>query len=70
MDAGFFSNEKKWNLESPDDWIYYCHGLIIVKEMFTKCHLDGECIMTCNSFSFNGVELLTILSEKLNFKNI
>ena len=50
----FVSDEKKFNLDGPDDAAYYWHNLRKVKKTFSKRQQGGQSLMVRVRFGYPG----------------
>ena len=45
-----YSDEKKFNIDSPDSFFLYWHGLMIDEISLSKIHGSSGCVMVCGTF--------------------
>jgi transposase len=59
-----FSDEKKFNLDGPDELQYYWHDIRKEKEICFSRQQGGQSVMVWGSFSAKGVSQLAILDGR------
>ncbi|WKY09922.1 hypothetical protein Q1695_002349 [Nippostrongylus brasiliensis] len=57
-----FSDEKKWNLDGPDDYKHYWRDLRKEKWVFCRRNFGGESVMVGAAFSGYGLVALEFIS--------
>ena len=66
MEPDFFSDEKKFNLDGPDEYKYYWHDLRKEKKIFSKRHSGGGSVIIWGAFSYKGTSDLVAVKGRLN----
>lgn len=61
-----FSDEKKFNLDVPDDNQCYWHDLRKEKQLYSKRLFVGGYVMVQGAFSASGKADLVVMEEKQN----
>ena len=63
-----FSDEKKFNLDDPNEIQCYCRGLSKEEQVFSKRPFGGRSVMIRGAFSANGKAELVVMQGRQNAK--
>ena len=66
LETVMFSDEKKFNLDEPDDSQYYWHELRKKKQLFSKRSFGEISVMVWGTFSASGKADLVVMEAKQN----
>ena len=61
-----WSEENKFNLDGPDDFVYYLHDLRKEKLVQSMKHTGGGSVMILTCFNFHGKSILAFLYGNQN----
>ena len=61
-----FTDEKKFNLDGPDGWVYYWHDLRSAPEILSRNRFAGCSVVCWAGMSFNGTTEIALFDCSVN----
>jgi transposase len=64
-----FTDEKKFNLDGPDGWMYYYHDLRKEQQLLSKRQMGGGSVMIWAGIGYNGILDVCFVPQRMNSQN-